>query len=156
MRLLGIIKKIEGKPRTWTNQNGETVYAFRMAFEAEGNQFFGEYVIAPTRLAQLGIRPGAVGHMDLRFSIRDFESKNTGETIYVQQVNFSKWSLANQNAPEAPATEAAPAADPQPAQPAAGGENNQPAQEKPAEGTQVPAEPQEPKPEEGKTSDLPF
>ena len=61
MRLLGIIKKIDGKPRTWTN--------------------------------------------------------------------------ANQPA-EAPATEAAPAADPAPA-------------------PQVPAEP-EPQPEEGKTSDLPF
>ena len=42
MRLLGIIKKIDGKPRTWTNANGETVYSFRMAFEAEGNQFLGE------------------------------------------------------------------------------------------------------------------
>ena len=110
MRLLGIIKRIEGKPRTWTNANGETVYSFKMAFEAEGNQFLGKYTIAPQRLAQLGIRPGAVGHMDVRFSIRDFVSKQTGETVYIQEVRFSKWSLANQNAPEAPATEAAPAA----------------------------------------------
>ena len=106
MRLLGIIKKIDGKPRTWTNANGETVYSFRMAFEAEGNQFLGEYTIAPQRLAQLGIRPGAVGYMDIRFSIRDYTSKTTGEAVSVQDIRFSKWSLANQNAPaEAPATE---------------------------------------------------
>ena len=128
MRLLGIIKKIDGKPRTWTNANGETVYSFRMAFEAEGNQFLGEYTIAPQRLAQLGIRPGAVGYMDIRFSIRDYTSKTTGEAVSVQDIRFSKWSLANQNAPaEAPATEQAPAADPEPA-PAA------PAAEAPVEG----------------------
>ena len=129
MRLLGIIKKIDNKPRTWTNANGETVYSFRMAFEAEGNQFLGEYTIAPQRLAQLGIRPGAVGYMDIRFSIRDYTSKTTGEAVSVQDIRFSKWSLANQNTPaEAPATEQAPAADPEPA-PAA------PAAEAPQEGT---------------------
>ena len=115
MRLLGIIKRIEGKPRTWTNSNGETVYSFKMAFEAEGNQFLGEYTIAPQRLAQLGIRPGAVGHMDIRFSIRDYVSKQTGETVYIQEVRFSKWSLANQNTPETPTAETqAPAAPQEP------------------------------------------
>ena len=121
MRLLGIIKKIDGKPRTWTNANGETVYSFRMAFEAEGNQFLGEYTIAPQRLAQLGIRPGAVGYMDIRFSIRDYTSKTTGEAVTVQEIRFSKWSLANQNAPaEAPAN----------------GATAQPQEEKPAEPAQ--------------------
>lgn len=104
MRLLGIIKKIDGKPRTWTNASGETVYSFRMAFEAEGNQFLGEYTIAPQRLAQLGIRPGAVGYLDIKFSIRDYTSKTTGEAVSVQDIRFSKWSLANANQPaEAPA-----------------------------------------------------
>lgn len=113
MRLLGIIKKIDGKPRTWTNANGETVYSFRMAFEAEGNQFLGEYTIAPQRLAQLSIRPGAVGYMDIKFSIREFASKTTGEPVTVQDIRFSKWSLANQNAPEIHATEAQPEASAQ-------------------------------------------
>ena len=112
MRLLGIIKKIDGKPRTWTNANGETVYSFRMAFEAEGNQFLGEYTIAPQRLAQLGIRPGAVGYMDIRFSIRDYTSKTTGEAVSVQDIRFSKWSLANANQPaEAPANAPEPSAE---------------------------------------------
>ena len=112
MRLLGIIKKIEGKPRTWTNANGETVYSFRMAFEAEGNQFLGEYTIAPQRLAQLGIRPGAVGYLDIKFSIRDYTSKTTGEAVSVQDIRFSKWSLANANQPaEAPANAPEPSAD---------------------------------------------
>ena len=112
MRLLGIIKKIDGKPRTWTNANGETVYSFRMAFEAEGNQFLGEYTIAPQRLAQLGIRPGAVGYLDIKFSIRDYTSKTTGEAVTVQDIRFSKWSLANANQPaEAPANAPEPSAE---------------------------------------------
>ena len=112
MRLLGIIKKIEGKPRTWTNANGETVYSFRMAFDAEGNQFLGEYTIAPQRLAQLGIRPGAVGYLDIKFSIRDYTSKTTGEAVSVQDIRFSKWSLANANQPaEAPANAPEPSAE---------------------------------------------
>ena len=112
MRLLGIIKKIDGKPRTWTNANGDTVYSFRMAFEAEGNQFLGEYTIAPQRLAQLGIRPGAVGYLDIKFSIRDYTSKTTGEAVSVQDIRFSKWSLANANQPaEAPANAPEPSAE---------------------------------------------
>jgi len=112
MRLLGIIKKIGGNPRTWTNANGETVYSFRMAFEAEGNQFLGEYTIAPQRLAQLGIRPGAVGYLDIKFSIRDYTSKTTGEAVSVQDIRFSKWSLANANQPaEAPANAPEPSAE---------------------------------------------
>ena len=112
MRLLGIIKKIDGKPRTWTNANGETVYSFRMAFEADGNQFLGEYTIAPQRLAQLGIRPGAVGYLDIKFSIRDYTSKTTGEAVSVQDIRFSKWSLANANQPaEAPANAPEPSAE---------------------------------------------
>ena len=112
MRLLGIIKKIDGKPRTWTNANGETVYSFRMAFEADGNQFLGEYIIAPQRLAQLGIRPGAVGYLDIKFSIRDYTSKTTGEAVSVQDIRFSKWSLANANQPaEAPANAPEPSAE---------------------------------------------
>jgi hypothetical protein len=112
MRLLGIIKKIDGTPRTWTNANGETVYSFRMAFEAEGNQFLGEYTIAPQRLAQLGIRPGAVGYLDIKFSIRDYTSKTTGEAVSVQDIRFSKWSLANANQPaEAPANAPEPSAE---------------------------------------------
>ena len=117
MRLLGTIKKIEGKPRTWEGENG-TVYFFTMIFEAEGNKFIGEYAIAPSRLAPLGIRPGAVGHMDVAFGIFDVKDKETGAVLFQRQtVKFSKWSLANSQAPsEAPATEEAkPAADPKPA-----------------------------------------
>ena len=113
MRLLGIIKKIEGKPRTWQNPTtGDTIYSFRMAFAAEGNQFLGEYTIAPQRLAQLGIRPGAVGYLDIKFSIRDYTSKTTGEAVSVQDIRFSKWSLANANQPaEAPANAPEPSAE---------------------------------------------
>ena len=130
MRLLGIIKKIDGKPRTWTNANGETVYSFRMAFEAEGNQFLGEYTIAPQRLAQLGIRPGAVGYLDIKFSIRDYTSKTTGEAVSVQDIRFSKWSLANANQPaEAPANAPEPSAEEVAAAMAEAEQAREPAQE---------------------------
>ena len=109
MRLLGTIKKIEGKPRTWEGENG-TVYFFTMTFEAEGNKFIGEYAIAPSRLAKLGIRPGAVGHMDIAFSVFDVKDKETGAVLFQRQaVKFSKWSMANSQAPaEQPATEDKP------------------------------------------------
>lgn len=119
MRLLGIIRKIDGKPRTWEKPEGGTVYTFTMVFDAEGNQFKGEYTIAPSYLAQIGIRPGAVGYLDIKFSLRDIVRKTTGETFTIQEIKFSKWSLANANhdaQAEAPATEEAkPAADPEPA-----------------------------------------
>ena len=115
MRLLGTIKKIESKPRTWEGENG-TVYFFTMIFEAEGNKFIGEYAIAPSRLAPLGIRPGAVGHFDISFSIFDVKDKESGAILFQRQaVKFSKWSLANSSADQAPANEEKPAVDPEPA-----------------------------------------
>ena len=120
MRLLGTIKKIEGKPRTWEGENG-TVYFFTMIFEAEGNKFIGEYAIAPSRLAPLGIAKNAVGYFDLAFNIVDVKNKETGAVLFQRQgVKFSKWSLANS---QAPANEDKPKDDPE--QPADG----------PAEGT---------------------
>ena len=97
MRLLGIIRKIDGKPRTWDRPEGGTVYTFTMVFDAEGNQFRGEYTINPNYLAQIGIRPGAVGYLDIKFSLRDIVRKTTGETFTIQEIKFSKWSLANGN-----------------------------------------------------------
>ena len=91
---------------------------------AEGNQFLGEYTIAPQRLAQLGIRPGAVGYLDIKFSIRDYTSKTTGEAVSVQDIRFSKWSLANANQPaEAPANAPEPSAEEVARQPASGARN---------------------------------
>ena len=120
MRLLGIIRKIDGKPRTWERPEGGTVYTFTMVFDAEGNQFRGEYTINPNYLAQIGLRPGAVGYLDIKFSLRDIIRKTTGEAFTIQEIKFSKWSLANGNyQAEQPATEqpqeAAPAAPVAPA-----------------------------------------
>ena len=112
MRLLGIIRKIDGKPRTWERPEGGTVYTFTMVFDAEGNQFRGEYTINPNYLAQIGIRPGAVGYLDIKFSLRDIIRKTTGETFTIQEIKFSKWSLANANQPaEAPANAPEPSAE---------------------------------------------
>ena len=112
MRLLGIIRKIDGKPRTWDRPEGGTVYTFTMVFDAEGNQFRGEYTINPNYLAQIGIRPGAVGYLDIKFSLRDIIRKTTGETFTIQEIKFSKWSLANANQPaEAHANAPEPSAE---------------------------------------------
>lgn len=94
MRLLGVIKDIKSEPRVWMGQDGP-VHFFQMIFEAEGNQFLGEYAIAPSRLATMGIHPGVVGYMDIKFAVREGASKTTGELYVRQDIKFSKFSLAN-------------------------------------------------------------
>ena len=108
MRLLGVIKDIKSEPRVWMGADGP-VHFFQMIFEAEGNQFLGEYAIAPARLATMGIHPGVVGYMDIKFVVREGASKTTGELYVRQDIKFSKFSLANANYQQE--TEAAPEGD---------------------------------------------
>ena len=113
MRLLGIIRNI-GEARQWMTQTGP-VTIYPVTFEAEGNTFLGDLFASASYITNRGICPGAVGYFDLAFKVRDVTTK-AGEVYKRQDIRFSKWSLANQNAPaEAPATEQAPAADPEPA-----------------------------------------
>ena len=113
MRLLGIIRNI-GEARQWMTQTGP-VTIYPVTFEAEGNTFLGDLFASVSTITNRGICPGAVGYFDLAFKVRDVTTK-AGEVYKRQDIRFSKWSLANQNAPaEAPATEQAPAADPEPA-----------------------------------------
>lgn len=108
MRLLGVIKDIKSEPRVWMGQDGP-VHFFQMIFEAEGNQFLGEYAIAPSRLGQLGIYPGVVCYLDIKFVVREQVSKTTGEVYLRQDIKFSRFSLPNAN--YQPEQEAAPKDD---------------------------------------------
>ena len=110
MRLLGIIKNI-GEARQWMTQTGP-VTIYPVTFEAEGNTFLGDLYASRDYITSRGIRPGAVGYLDIKFSIRDYTSKTTGEAVSVQDIRFSKWSLANANQPaEAPANAPEPSAE---------------------------------------------
>ena len=94
-------------------------------------------------LARRGIVEGAIGEALIHCSFRDYQGKKYRDIELKEFKNLSQ---------QKPATEPQ---SPQADKPAAGGATEQPKEEKPAESTQVPAEP-EPQPEEGKTSDLPF
>ena len=113
MRLLGIIRGI-GEARQWMTQNGP-VTIYPVTFEAEGNTFLGDLFASKEYITSRGIVPNAVGYFDIAFKVRDVPSKTTGEVYKRQDIRFSDFRLANQNltGQQAPAPEAATAADPQ-------------------------------------------
>ena len=130
-----ITRKVQHQDGTWGN-----VYGITLA--SGDDRILAERFTSDEGLKKAGIVAGAVGNAQLAFNVNRGTSK-AGNTYCIQNIRLVRFDLANRNI----STESA--------QTAAGGTTEQPKEEKPAEGTQVPAEP-EPKPEEGKTSDLPF
>jgi len=130
-----ITRKVQHQDGTWGN-----VYGITLA--SGDDRILAERFTSDEGLKKAGIVAGAVGNAQLEFNVNRGTSK-AGNPYCIQNIRLVRFDLANRNI----STESA--------QTAAGGATEQPKEEKPAEGTQVPAEP-EPKPEEGKTSDLPF
>ena len=130
-----ITRKVQHTDGTWGN-----VYGITLA--SGDDRILAERFTSDEGLKKAGIVAGAVGNAQLEFNVNRGTSK-AGNPYCIQNIRLVRFDLANRNI----STESA--------QTAAGGATEQPKEEKPAEGTQVPAEP-EPKPEEGKTSDLPF
>ena len=130
-----ITRKVQHQDGTWGN-----VYGITLA--SGDDRILAERFTSDEGLKKAGIVAGAVGNAQLEFNVNRGTSK-AGKTYCIQNIRLVRFDLANRNI----STESA--------QTAAGGATEQPKEEKPAEGTQVPAEP-EPQPEEGKTSDLPF
>ena len=130
-----ITRKVQHADGTWGN-----VYGITLA--SGDDRILAERFTSDEGLKKAGIVAGAVGNAQLEFNVNRGTSK-AGNPYCIQNIRLVRFDLANRNI----STESA--------QTAAGGATEQPKEEKPAEGTQVPAEP-EPKPEEGKTSDLPF
>ena len=130
-----ITRKVQHQDGTWGN-----VYGITLA--SGDDRILAERFTSDEGLKKAGIVAGAVGNAQLEFNVNRGTSK-AGNPYCIQNIRLVRFDLANRNI----STESA--------QTAAGGATKQPKEEKPAEGTQVPAEP-EPKPEEGKTSDLPF
>lgn len=113
MRLLGIIKNI-GEARQWMTQTGP-VTIYPVTFEAEGNTFLGDLFASRDYITNRGICPNAVGYFTLEFKIKDVKNKEGVVMFQRQDVRFRDFQLANANltGAQAPAQEAAPAADPQ-------------------------------------------
>ena len=130
-----ITRKVQHPDGTWGN-----VYGITLA--SGDDRILAERFTSDEGLKKAGIVAGAVGNAQLEFNVNRGTSK-AGNPYCIQNIRLVRFDLANRNI----STESA--------QTAAGGATEQPKEEKPAESTQVPAEP-EPKPEEGKTSDLPF
>lgn len=130
-----ITRKVQHADGTWGN-----VYGITLA--SGDDRILAERFTSDEGLKKAGIVAGAVGNAQLEFNVNRGTSK-AGNPYCIQNIRLVRFDLANRNI----STESA--------QTAAGGADTQPKEEKPAEGTQVPAEP-EPQPEEGKTSDLPF
>ena len=130
-----ITRKVQHQDGTWGN-----VYGITLA--SGDDRILAERFTSDEGLKKAGIVAGAVGNAQLEFNVNRGTSK-AGNPYCIQNIRLVRFDLANRNI----STESA--------QTAAGGATEQPKEEKPAESTQVPAEP-EPKPEEGKTSDLPF
>ena len=129
-----ITRKVQHQDGTWGN-----VYGITLA--SGDDRILAERFTSDEGLKKAGIVAGAVGNAQLEFNVNRGTSK-AGNPYCIQNIRLVRFDLANRNI----STESA--------QTAAGGQEA-PKDEKPAESTQVPAEP-EPKPEEGKTSDLPF
>lgn len=130
-----ITRKVQHQDGTWGN-----VYGITLA--SGDDRILAERFTSEEWLKRAGIVAGAVGNAQLEFHVNRGTGK-AGNPYCIQNIRLVRFDLANRNI----STESA--------QTAAGGATEQPKEEKPAEGTKVPAEP-EPQPEEGKTSDLPF
>ena len=141
MKILATIKSVE-IVRSFPHQDGTFGNVYGVTIESGDDEIIAETFVDHDGQVKRGILPGAIGTAILEFSVSRGVSRS-GQSYTIQRIGLKRFDLANRNI----STDSA--------QTAAGGATEQPKDEKPAESTQVPAEP-EPKPEEGKTSDLPF
>ena len=141
MKILATIKSVE-IVRSFPHQDGTYGNVYGVTIESGDDEIIAETFVDHDGQVKRGIVPGAIGTAILEFSVSRGVSRS-GQSYTIQRIGLKRFDLANRNI----STESA--------QTEAGGADTQPKEEKPSEGTQVPAEP-EPKPEEGKTSDLPF
>lgn len=142
MKILATIKVV-AITRQYQRQDGTFGNVYGVTLESGDDVILAETFVNKEGQERRGILPGNIGTARIELSVRDWRDRN-GNDHQTQDIRLADFQpVQNRNI----STESA--------QTAAGGATEQPKEEKPAEGTQVPAEP-EPQPEEGKTSDLPF
>lgn len=142
MKILATIKAV-AITRQYQRQDGTFGNVYGVTLESGDDVILAETFVNKEGQERRGILPGNIGTARIELSVRDWRDRN-GNDHQTQDIRLADFQpVQNRNI----STESA--------QTAAGGTTEQPKEEKPAESTQVPAEP-EPKPEEGKTSDLPF
>lgn len=142
MKILATIKAV-AITRQYQRQDGTFGNVYGVTLESGDDVILAETFVNKEGQERRGILPGNIGTARIELSVRDWRDRN-GNDHQTQDIRLADFQpVQNRNI----STESA--------QTAAGGATEQPKEEKPAEGTKVPAEP-EPQPEEGKTSDLPF
>lgn len=142
MKILATIKAV-AITRQYQRQDGTFGNVYGVTLESGDDVILAETFVNKEGQERRGILPGNIGTARIELSVRDWRDRN-GNDHQTQDIRLADFQpVQNRNI----STESA--------QTAAGGATEQPKEEKPADGTQVPAEP-EPQLEEGKTSDLPF
>lgn len=158
MKVLATIESVK-QTRTVPRDDGTFGPVYGIKLVCGDDEILAERFASEEGLKKAGIVKGAVGTAHLEFKVNEGTGKN-GKDYCFQGIKLRNFDLANRNiSTESAQTAAEETGAPSPSwtkEHKAGGATEQHKEEKPAEGTQVPAEPQEPKPEEGKTSDLPF
>ena len=138
MKILATIDSVKVS-RQRQNQDGTWSPVYGIKLVSGDDEIIAESFKSKDGLTKAGIVTGAVGKAQIEFHVNEGTSEKTGKDYCFQQITLRNFDLSNQNiktGAQAPATEAAPAADPQPA----------------------PETPAEAAPQEAKTegSDLPF
>lgn len=142
MKILATIKAV-AITRQYQRQDGTFGNVYGVTLESGDDVILAETFVNKEGQERRGILPGNIGTARIELSVRDWRDRN-GNDHQTQDIRLADFQpVQNRNI----STESA--------QTAAGGATEQPKEEKPAESTQVPAEPEH-QPEEGKTSDLPF
>ena len=90
--------------------NGNPIVKYPIIFDAGESEFVGDMYASQETLTRRGVKPGAVGHMEIEFRVREAK-RSTGDTYPVQSVRFRDFRLANagifnDNAPAASGQEA--------------------------------------------------
>ena len=153
MKILATIESVK-VARQRQNDDGTWSPVYGIKLVSGDDEIIAESYRTKESLTKAGIIAGAVGKAQIEFKVKEGTSEKTGKDYCFQQITLRNFDLANRNfnPAEALSQVAQTAAD---AIKTAEQVAEQAKAEKSAESTQVPAEP-EPKPEEGKTSDLPF
>lgn len=74
--------------------NGNPIVKYPIIFDAGESEFVGDMYASQETLTRRGVKPGAVGHMEIEFRVREAK-RATGDTYPIQSVRFKDFRLAN-------------------------------------------------------------
>ena len=121
MKILATIESVK-VARQRQNDDGTWSPVYGIKLVSGDDVIVAESYRTKESLTKAGIVKDAVGTAQIEFKVKEGTSEKTGKDYCFQQITLRSFDLANRNLNNdtaAPATEAAPAADPQEPQPTA-------------------------------------